>query len=104
MTLKELAQLIENIHIKLYQSKAVKFQKTHPKVYQIIFEDNDSILVDHVVDPRRFRIVFSDYEGKIDAYRDFFDSILGNNVDLCDTGDFLNLSLLEAIKVKEALQ
>lgn len=101
--LGEIARMISKIHENLYEIKALKFENIEQNVIKITFQDLDYIVVDNIIDPKRYRFVFTDYVGKIDDYRDYFDSILGNNVDLCDTGDFLNLSNTETTKVFESV-
>lgn len=102
MNLQQIAEMIGKINSNLYEVFPISFEQIEERVIKVTFEDYDFILCDNVTETR-FRFVFTDYVGKIDDFRDFFDSILGNNVDLCDTSDFLTLSVTEATKVFEAV-
>jgi hypothetical protein len=92
------------------------FQKTHVAFYNQLLEikklsENEVILMckneqftieNHI--ETRFRLIFPDYVGKIGKYRNLFGYIMNNGDNVCDTSDFIDLSLSHIKNIHEYIQ
>jgi hypothetical protein len=92
------------------------FQKIHVAFYNQLLEikklsENEVILMckneqfkieNHI--ETRFRLIFPDYVGKIGNYRNLFGYIMNNGDNVCDTSDFIDLSLSHIKNIHEYIQ
>lgn len=102
MILNDMIKTIDKIHLSLYHIKASHIHMLSSDVVKIIFFD-DEIKVDHII-KNRIRITFSEYVGKIGDYREIFGKIMENNDNICDTSDFIDLTLAHAEKISKTIE
>ncbi|WP_025724576.1 hypothetical protein [Acholeplasma granularum] len=95
MEITKFAEIISLIHEAFFEEK-LTIKKTGNIIY--LTNNKETFSVDNIV-KTRIRITFPDYVGKIDIFRDFFGFIMKNNDNLCDTSDFIDLSISHAIKI-----
>jgi len=98
MTLNDLALAVDKVHEAFYKEKAKSFNKDIDHVINLIYSD-ENIKVDNSISPKRFRLTFKDYEGKIDEYNNLFGEILKNAQNACDTGYLIDLPYTHAKKI-----
>lgn len=95
---------------------AKSFQKVHQAFYDVPLEvlnvGHHEVLLKYKAErftienhiETRLRLVFPDYVGKIGAYRNLFGYIMKNGDNVCDTSDFIDLSLSHVRKIHAFIQ
>ncbi len=101
MLINDMIHTIDKIHVALYNEKSNHFHQLSKKHVKIFFK-SDVITVDQII-PNRIRITFSEYVGKIGEYRNLFGRIMHNDDNVCDTSDFIDLTIPHAKKIIEVI-
>ena len=97
----EFAKSFQKIHEAFYD-ETLKVSKVNPNEVLLISKDEHFTIENHI--ETRFRLIFPDYVGKIGAYRNLFGHIMHNGDNVCDTSDFIDLSLSHVRKVNAFIQ
>jgi len=91
----------EKIHLAFYNAP-LKVLSTDNIEVTLIYKNEQFVIENHI--ETRFRLIFPDYVGKIGAYRNLFGYIMKNGDNVCDTSDFIDLSLSHVKKIHDFIQ
>jgi len=91
----------QKIHLAFY-GEPLNVLNTSNNQVTLTYKNEQFTIENHI--ETRFRLVFPDYVGKIGAYRNLFGYIMQNGDNVCDTSDFIDLSLSHVQKIHGFIQ
>lgn len=98
---QEFAKSFQKIHLAFYDVPLEVLNEGHNEVL-LTYKDEHFTIENHI--ETRLRLTFPDYVGKIGAYRNLFGYIMKNGDNVCDTSDFIILTLSHAKKIHAFIQ
>lgn len=98
MTPLKFSSTIQKIHEAFYGAKLSVLETSKHEV-QLKYKNEVFGVENHI--ETRYRVIFPDYDGKIGAYRNLFGYILGNDDNVCDTSDFIDLPRSHVQKIHD---
>jgi len=98
---QDFVKSFQKIHQAFYQTPLMVLN-THDNEITLIHNNEQFIIENHI--ETRFRLIFPDYVGKIGAYRNLFGYIMKNADNVCDTSDFIDLSLSHVKTIHSYIQ